>query len=342
MGNNKENQQNKRKNSSQSKESRSTRGNKGAKKAGEPTDGQEKIERSVSSQIETVNNEQSFLSNLLGTPNVFYSFTNSDTNNTNSQIMQMNGQNQTGSSPPFVNMANMGQLTTPGFIGMNNPYNSQPINGNLQTNQCYSTPMRPLVNNAYQTGSSASNSELMKFLNMKFEEIGTRLDKIDSLEKKVSEFDMKIGKLWTELDKRVVKNAENITSITERVEMNDFEMEKAREEVQKLSEENGKLKQSLNDIQSKSMINNLIIGGIEESDQESETQLENSVRSFFSDQLKVPEEKGNDIQFERIHRTGVKRASKPRNIVAVFRSKRDKDYVKSMRPGLRDTVFLHA
>ena len=142
-----------------------------------------------------------------------------------------------------------------------------------------------------------------------------------------------------ELDERVVKNAENITSITERVEMNDFEMEKAREEVQKLSEENGKLKQSLNDIQSKSMINNLIIGGIEESDQESETQLENSVRSFFSDQLKIPEEKGNDIQFERIHRTGVKRASKPRNIVAVFMSKRDKDYVKSMRPGLRDTVF---
>ena len=124
--------------------------------------------------------------------------------------------------------------------------------------------------------------------------------------------------------------------------MNDFEIEKAREEVRKLSEENGKLKQSLNDIQSKSMINNLIIAGIEESDQESETQLENSVRSFFSDQLKVPEEKGNDIQFERIHRTGVKRASKPRNIVAVFRSKRDKDYVKSMRPGLRDTVFLHA
>ena len=87
------------------------------------------------------------------------------------------------------------------------------------------------------------------------------------------------------------------------------------------------------------MINNLIIGGTEESDQESETQLENSVRSFFSDQLKIPEEKGNDIQFERIHRTGVKRASKPRNIVAVFMSKRDKDYVKSMRPGLRDTVF---
>ena len=89
-----------------------------------------------------------------------------------------------------------------------------------------------------------------------------RLDKLDSLEKKVNDIDVKVSKLWSDLDKRVTRNAENITYVDNKTRATDIELENTKSNLAALQKQNDTLKETLNDMQSKSMINNLIVGGI--------------------------------------------------------------------------------
>ncbi|WAR17143.1 hypothetical protein MAR_031737 [Mya arenaria] len=91
-----------------------------------------------------------------------------------------------------------------------------------------------------------------------------RLAKLETLEQKVVDVDSKLSKLLSDLDARVAKNAENLASIDQRVDVNDFNMDGVKQELQQLKSENSTLKETISDIQAKTMMNNLIIGGIPE------------------------------------------------------------------------------
>ncbi len=71
------------------------------------------------------------------------------------------------------------------------------------------------------------------------------------LETKVNSFDVKISKLWSDLDARVSKQSDNINQLQDRSEMTDMELAKTQEEVSSLKAENKSLKESLTDIQAK-------------------------------------------------------------------------------------------
>lgn len=91
--------------------------------------------------------------------------------------------------------------------------------------------------------------ELMKFINDKFYAMSKRLDKLEVVEKKVSEFDIKLNKLWADLDRRVTKNADKLETVHDVVDTHEFDIGRNRESVSKLQEENKSLKESVADLQ---------------------------------------------------------------------------------------------
>ena len=145
---------------------------------------------------------------------------------------------------------------------------------------------------------------LAQLLNSKLDEVNKRLDKLDSLEKKVNDIDVKVSKLWSDLDKRVTKNAENITYINNKTGATDIELENTKSNLAALQKQNDMLKETLNDMLSKSTFNNLIVGGIKELENETTEQTEAEFRNFLANDLEVPPERINEINLERTHRIG--------------------------------------
>ena len=64
------------------------------------------------------------------------------------------------------------------------------------------------------------------------------------------------------------------------------------------------MKESVSDLQAKLMMNNLILGGLKEEDNESGQDLQEVVTSFFKDKLKTESDKVAEVEFERLHRVG--------------------------------------
>lgn len=186
------------------------------------------------------------------------------------------------------------------------------------------------------------NTELMRFLNTKFDEVNKKLEKLDLLEKRVSDIDGKVSRLWSDLDERVKTNAENVTRVENKSEQTEFELAKTQEELATLKEQNQGIKDSINDIQSKAMINNLIIGGVDEANFETEEGTKQQVRAFLRDDLHIPQDRLADIKIERVQRIGARVQNRPRKILTVFADNRDKNYVKSFRGHLENTPkFMH-
>ena len=96
------------------------------------------------------------------------------------------------------------------------------------------------------------------------------------------------------------------------------------------------------DIQSKSMMNNLVIGGIEEEQNETPIMVESSVKQFLCDDVQITTDKVESITFDRLQRTGKKFPNKTRKIVAVFKDSKDKEFVKTHRLQLENSQkFMH-
>ena len=187
---------------------------------------------------------------------------------------------------------------------------------------------------------SGTNAELMEYLSRKFDEVHQRLGKLDLLEKRVEDIDSKVTKLWSDLDARVKSNAANVTRIDNQSKQTDSQLKDAQKEISSLREQNKSIKNSLNDIQSKAMINNLIIGGVEEVPFETEEQTRDKLGVFFRDDLQVPEVRLKNMKVDRVQRIGPRLPNKPRKILAAFADNHDKNYVKSFRKNIEDTQMF--
>ena len=95
----------------------------------------------------------------------------------------------------------------PQYPGMSTPYN-QP----MQREKSQQDPI--------------SNSQIMQLIKSKFEEVNKRLEKLDTVERKVQEVDNKLNKLWADLDQRVAQNKDSITKVEDKLETTDFGLAK--------------------------------------------------------------------------------------------------------------------
>ena len=115
-----------------------------------------------------------------------------------------------------------------------------------------------------------------------------------------------------------------------------------RNDISDLQKQSQTLKDTLTDMQAKSIINNLIIGGLDEVEEGMAEDVEHTVRSFMLDDLKIPRERIVEIKFERVQRTGLRTLNRYRKVLAVFSDTKDKTYVKTFRKHLENTdKFMH-
>ena len=95
-------------------------------------------------------------------------------------------------------------------------------------------------------------------------------------------------------------------------------------ELDKINKENKTLRETLLDVQCRSMRDNLIFTGIPE---KTEEDPEKTVKNFMCEHLKIPENTVNEISFHRVHRIGRKLNAYPRPIVAKFERYKQKELV---------------
>ncbi len=157
-------------------------------------------------------------------------------------------------------------------------------------------------------------------------------DILDSIDKRLSSFDARLS--LVEILHREFKSLRNHwnsassrwkTLAAENASLRDS-VKSLTENMTHLSEENKKIKETVIDLQARSMRDNLVFSGIPES---AEEDPEATVKNFIKTYLKLPEDTVENICFERVHRMGAKKpgAPRPRPIVAKF------GYFKQKRAG---------
>lgn len=111
--------------------------------------------------------------------------------------------------------------------------------------------------------------------------------------------------------------------------------------INSIKTENKLLKESILDIQCRSMRDNLVFSGLPEQTQDNPEQ---AIKDFMHSTLKIPKETVNNITFQRVHRLGSNNnknfdTKRPRPIVAKFEHYKQKELVKSKGKELRGTTF---
>ena len=187
-------------------------------------------------------------------------------------------------------------------------------------------------------GTSPSNSDILTYLR----QMDKKLNKLDTLEEKVSNFDSELKKLWLFVQSEFKENKDAMSKVTERIDTLEFSLGLAQDNITQLTKEKAKVNDSLLYVQSQSMRNNLIFTGITEGINEKPEVTESKLRTFMVDKLKLARDIVDGFQLERVHRMGDNSgrfdgASKPRNIVAKFLRFKDREVVRQARSNLKGT-----
>lgn len=195
--------------------------------------------------------------------------------------------------------------------------------------------------------SNPSNADIMQSLvaiNNKLtvmdQRSHTAIDKLEKLEKKVDNFDSEIKKLWLFVQDNVTKTNDRLSKVEEMVDSTDFSLNNTTDKIVQLQKDNDVLKNELVYLQSQSMRNNLLFGGIEEAPTETLDDQENTIRNFLTEKMKIASDIVNDMKFERVHRVGQKRQNKGRDIVVKFNYFKDREMVRRQWKTLAGTQFF--
>lgn len=212
-----------------------------------------------------------------------------------------------------------------------------------------------------------TNSDIIAMLGkitLKLNDMDNRLKALDTLEKKVDNFDKEQKKLWIHIDRITKEHSEKLNRVENKVDSVDIELDGARKRISDLEREKDKLKDDINYVQSQSMRNNLIFGNIPEEVNETPERAEEIIRDFIVKKMKIAKETVDNMRFERVHRMGQKRSHtaglgtarkrdqpgelsateggsdmRPRSIVAKFCFFSDREQVRGNSKNLQGTNF---
>ena len=113
-----------------------------------------------------------------------------------------------------------------------------------------------------------------------------KLNKLDSLEEKVSKFDSELKKLWIFVNEEFKENKDAMSKVTERIDGLEFSLGLAQEQITQMTNDKAKVNDTLLYVQSQSMRNNLIFTGITEDVNEKPDVTESKLRTFMVEKLK--------------------------------------------------------
>ena len=158
--------------------------------------------------------------------------------------------------------------------------------------------------------------------------INKKLDKLDMLNAMMEE--IKGLKESLEFSQELISDL-----VKDNVELKG-KMEIMEARVDTIETVNKKLRESLLDVQCRSMRDNIVFTGIPEAEGKN---CEIVIREFMSDQLNMPSETAQGVTFSRVHRVGRPSKDRPRAIVACFEQYQQKELVKGRGRELRNTSF---
>ncbi|XP_060604090.1 uncharacterized protein LOC132756963 [Ruditapes philippinarum] len=178
-------------------------------------------------------------------------------------------------------------------------------------------------------------------LETKIVSVETRLNKLDLLDHKVTQFDKDIKTLFTQIHDHKKATTDSLHGLDDRVERVEFISAQYQSRIESLEKENDDLKDQVTYLKSQSMRNNLIFGGFKEEEDEN---LDSVMRKFFVDKLKVAQSIVDSMKIERVHRLGQVKGNttEPRKVVCRFAYFSDREIVRRQNKLLDHTdYFLH-
>ena len=187
------------------------------------------------------------------------------------------------------------------------------------------------------------NSELLAYLkklDTRMDNIEKKLNTLEEVEKKVSSFESELKKLWLVVEDRNRKLGEQVTRVEEKTESIDFALSAVDSKVSELEKQRNTLQEEVVYLQSQSMRNKLMFGGIPEPSAGTTEDTENTLRTFLHEKMKLAKEEAASIRLERVHRSpGSPVHGKTRNIVAKFSYFKDREMVRKKWKELDGTGF---
>ena len=183
-------------------------------------------------------------------------------------------------------------------------------------------PPKPLQTNVYD--------KMEEKLSLFMQDIQTKLAKLDILD----DFAHKLSKIeqhCLSVDKEIIdmkqqfanQNDKTDSCMRQSGDLNS-RLIKVEEENRWLAQENWKLRERIIETESRSMRENLIFKGIHDVDNiRDEEDTEGKVKTFIRNTLEIEE----DMKFHVVHRLKQRPDGKPRNIIAKFESRKDRNMV---------------
>ena len=122
-------------------------------------------------------------------------------------------------------------------------------------------------------------------------------------------------------DKKITDLEEKLAGADSRIKILEGVVRKQENEMQQI-------KESVTDLKSRSMSNNVLLHKIPESDKETKQDLTGTVKNFFVNEMKMQCERVEKIKFQKIHRIGrIEGRKEPRSIVININSEDDRSYI---------------
>lgn len=180
---------------------------------------------------------------------------------------------------------------------------------------------------------------VLKDVSKRLSNVESKLNALDSLEKKVEGFDREMKKIWCALEDRQKKTDDKIRNIEEKAESTDFAVGQASSKIVELEKTCETFKEDFAYLKSQSMRNNLIFTNIPESANESAAETEDKIRKHLHEKLKIAKEQADQMGFERVHRKGTKEQGKIRQIVAKFTLFKEREFVRKQWKTLEGTPY---
>jgi len=170
-----------------------------------------------------------------------------------------------------------------------------------------------------------------------------KMNIIESIEKRMENFEKDIKRLWVVHEDRSKKVEERVSRVEDKVDGADIHAAELAERVHELEKERDTLRDNVSYLQSQSMRNNLVFTSVPEANEsgnETPETTEAKLRQHLVSAFKLTEEVATSIKFERVHRSpGMPIHGKVSNIVAKFTFFKDREMVRKRWKELDGTAY---
>ena len=177
-------------------------------------------------------------------------------------------------------------------------------------------------------------------MDLKLMQVNNKLLTLDTVERKINDFDKELKKIWVSLEDKTKCTDEKVVRLSDRTDDLEFNFTLSESKIKELERENALLKETIINVKSDALRDSLIIGGIQEKASETEAETTQRVREFMSNTLEMDVGVIQNTNFVEVRRLGEPRPNVNRKIMAKFRRVADREKVRKLRDKLKDTSFF--